>query len=87
MLNGVGGRTVEEARERLSYAEAVDWADYMRKRGSLNLGLRLEAGFALIAAAINNGLGGHAVPSDFMPHIDQADASIADVMKTLSGRK
>ena len=87
MLNGVGGRTVEEAKERISYAEAVDWAEYMRKRGSLNVGMRLEAGFALIAAAINNGLGGSATPADFMPHFESPEASIADVMKTLSGRK
>lgn len=87
MLNGVGGRTVAEAKERLSYAEALDWSEYLRKRGSLNVGLRLEAGFALIAATINNALGGHATPADYMPHFDQAEATLGDVMKTLSGRK
>jgi hypothetical protein len=87
VLNGVGGRTVEEAKRRMTYAEARQWSAYMQRRGSLHVGLRLEAGFALIAATINNALGGHATAADFMPHRDAPEGTIADVMKTLSGRK
>lgn len=49
--------------------------------------MRLEAGFALIASALNNALGGTASQADFMPHFDQAPGTIDDVMKALSGRK
>jgi len=87
VLNGVGGRTIEEAKERLSYAEALDWAEYMRKRGTLHVGMSLEAGFALIAATISNALGGDATAADFMPHLDHPEPSLADVMKTLAGQK
>jgi len=85
VLNGVGGRTVEEAKETLSFAEAQAWSAYMRKRGSLNVGMRLEYGFALIARSINNALGGHATMRDFMPHADQPD-SLEEIMRILSGR-
>lgn len=71
----------------MSYAEAMDWAEYLRRRGSSNIGMRLEAGFALIASALNNALGGTASQADFMPHFDQAPGTIDDVMKALSGRK
>lgn len=89
MLNGIGGRTIEEAKERLSFVEAQQWSTYMARRGSLNVGTRLEWGFALIAAAINNALGGTARQVDFMPHTQdsQQPGSIDDVMKILSGKK
>ena len=86
MLNGVGGRTVAEAKERMSYTEALDWQSYVEARGTLNLGMRLEAGFALIALSINRALGGHARMEDFMPHFDAPDASLDDVMRILSGK-
>lgn len=87
MQNGIGGRTVAEAKDRLSHAEALDWADYVERRGTLNLGLRLEAGFALIAWTINRALGGKAEMHDFMPHFDEPEADLSDVMKILSGGK
>ena len=86
MLNGVGGRTIEEAKERMSFAEAQQWSAYMQRRGSLHVGMRLEWGFALIAATINNALGGHAAHLQFMPHADDSDGSLGDVMKLLSGK-
>jgi hypothetical protein len=89
VLNGVGGRTIEEAKERMSFVEAQQWSAYLARRGSLHMGTRLEWGFALIAAAINNALGGHARQVDFMPHTQdsQEPGSIDDVMKILSGKK
>lgn len=86
MLAGVGGRTIEEAKERLSFEETLAWAAYMRQRGSLHVGMRLEVGFALLAKLINNALGGEADLSDFAPHIDQS-GSIEDVMKLIAGTK
>jgi hypothetical protein len=85
VLAGVGGRTVAEAKERLTFDEAIAWQAYLEKRGSANLGMRLEYGFALIARSINHALGGNATLRDFMPHADQPN-SLAEVMKILSGR-
>lgn len=67
MLNGVGGWTIEEAKERMSYAEAQMWMDYMSRKGPLDLGERMEWGFALIATMINRALKGKAEIQDFMP--------------------
>ncbi|MEN5029087.1 hypothetical protein [Pseudomonas sp. Ps21-P2] len=51
----------------MTYVEAMDWMRYRRQTGSLNLGLRLDEGFALLATVFNNVMGGKAKFSDFMP--------------------
>ena len=84
-MNGIGGQTVAEAKERMAYSEALMWSAFIRKRGSLNTGLRLENGFALLAVMINRAVGGKATMEDFMPHADQKVADLADVMKLVSG--
>lgn len=40
---------------------------YARKTGSLNLGIRIEQGFALLATLLNNLHGGKATFNDFIP--------------------
>ena len=86
-MNGIGGQTVAEAKDRMTYSEALMWSDFIKKRGSLNVGMRLENGFALLAMMISRALGGKANMEDFMPHADQKVADLADVMKLVrSGR-
>lgn len=51
----------------MTYVEAMDWMRYRRQTGPLNLGLRLEDGFAMLATVFNNVMGGKAEFSDFMP--------------------
>ena len=87
VLHGIGGRTVEEAKQRMSYAEYRAWTAYMQKRGSLNVGLRLEAGFAVVSTQINHALGGKAEVSDFAPHLDQRVASVDDIAKMFGARR
>lgn len=67
MLNGIGGRTVEEAKERVSDHEFANWCAYIRKRGTLNLGTRVEMGFALLAMVTRNSAGGKSKIEDFLP--------------------
>lgn len=86
MLNGVGGRTVAEAKEYMTYAEALQWQEYLETRGTVHLGMRVEAGFALLATIITKALGGNATMESFMPHLDPQEASLEDVMNMLSGR-
>lgn len=69
----------------MTQAEFMDWVEYREKRGTLHMGLRLEAGFALIATSINRAMGGKAEMEDFMPHMGR-EASIEDVMGILSGK-
>lgn len=83
VLNGIGGRTIAEAQERISYPEFLQWVTYRRKRGTLNLGMRVEHGSALLAALYANSKsknGGHKV-IDFMPHQEEAPISLDDAME------
>jgi len=58
---------------------------YVERRGSLNLGMRLEAGFALVTSVIDRVNGGKSVPGDFMPHLETQEATPEDIMKILTG--
>jgi hypothetical protein len=88
---GVGGWTVEEAKERMSWVEARDWAAYTRRRGPLNLGVRLELGFAMLILKIDHALGGKHALKDFMPwgkepvEEEEGEATLEDFMSILKG--
>lgn len=88
--HGIGGCTVEEAKERISYDEYLSWCAYVRKRGTLNLGMRVEAGFALLATMVNRATGGQAKMEDFMPHADkledQQQATLHNVFSMLKAK-
>lgn len=72
----------------MTHAEVVRlWVPYMRKRGTLHTGMRLDQGFALLATIINNALGGKAKQQDYMPYAEQRAASISDVMNILISGK
>lgn len=57
------------------------WETYIKKRGSLNVGMRLEQGFALVAFQINRANGGKAELKDFMPHFDEREVSLDEAMR------
>lgn len=67
-MHGVGGRTIAEAKARLTYAEALRWFEFIRLRGSLHLGRRIECAAALVALQVNRSAGGSASYQDFTPH-------------------
>jgi len=48
VLNGVGGRTIAEAKSTLTLVEARQWAKYIRRHGGLNIAERVEQSAALI---------------------------------------
>lgn len=86
MLNGVGGRTVAEAKASISISEMLAWQAYRERYGTLHLGMRLEEGFALLAWIINRSLGGNAEITTYMPHAKDDEATLEDVMQILSRR-
>lgn len=46
-MNGIGGRTIAEAQERMSLREFQVWVKYRNKYGQLNVMMRTEwGGFA-----------------------------------------
>ena len=87
VLHGIGGRTIAEAKQRMSHREARQWFEYIRRRGSLNAGLRVEASIALLATQINHALGGDVQMQEYMPHWDAPQASIDDVAKLFGAVK
>ena len=80
---GVGGRTIAEAQERLTYSEFLRWARYRNRRGSLHVGMRVERGAAILAAMYanthskNGGFGLH----DFAPYHDPPPITLEQAMK------
>ena len=81
----IGGVTVEELKQRMSYNEALQWFQYIRQRG-LNHTDRL---LATVACQINRLSGGEAEVGDFLPSMRaQQDETVADmgsVMNILAG--
>lgn len=76
MLNGVGGRTIAEAKERMTYQEALAWGRYIDRYGSLHTGRRLEASSAMVALQTHRLGGGLAEVLDFMPHEQRQGLSL-----------
>ena len=64
----------------MSYDEALQWFAYLRKRGSIHIGRRIECGIGLLALQQNRQHGGKAELSDFTPHEDQPEASVDDIL-------
>ena len=54
MLAGIGGRTIEEARERMPVEEVRIWQAYMAKNGPLAIQRRVEYTSAQIAMILAN---------------------------------
>lgn len=42
MLAGIGGKTIAEAKERISYPEFLEWVAFRKKHGPLCMQLRVE---------------------------------------------
>lgn len=80
---GIGGRTIAEARLRISYAEFLSWVRYRAKRGSLNAGIRSEFGAAQVASILANAhFKGPYRTHDFAPYHDQPAVTLDQAMKS-----
>ncbi len=81
----IGGCTVEELKQRMSYNEALQWFQYIRQRG-LNHTDRL---LATVACQINRLSGGEAEIGDFLPSLKQnneeKEADFGSVFNILAG--
>ncbi|PIF22177.1 MULTISPECIES: phage tail assembly protein T [Pantoea] len=77
MLNGIGGKTIAEAKERLSIIEYKKWTLYRNKYGSLNPGLRTEWASGVISSVIANTNRDPKhpafTPTDFTQHFDEPE--------------
>lgn len=86
VLHGIGGASVEQAKKNLSAEEYLQWCGYIERRGSLDWGVKLEVGFAMIALIISRATGNKdSRLEDFMPNYQAPEGTIEDVMGILSG--
>lgn len=72
-LAGIGGNTIHQVKNNLTMLEINQWAEYRQRRGSLNIGRRVEQASAnIIAMNINKGLKHEnwVEPLEFMPNED-----------------
>lgn len=70
-MNGVGGRTIAEAKLNMTHAEVSQWAEFRNKRGSLFVGRRVEQSIGNWMAHYTRFKvkdGTEVDPRDFMPH-------------------
>lgn len=77
MLAGVGGNTIAQAKQNLTYDEALKWFDFLNRKGTVNLGSRMEWGFALLATVMSNAHGGKSKMRDFMPFTRQEEEDVS----------
>lgn len=83
VLNGIGGCTIADAKDRVSYDEFREWVSYRALRGSFNQGLRSDRGAALIAdvnlrTSIKNPT--HKI-YDLLPYEDEPPISLENAME------
>lgn len=88
-MHGIGGRTIAEAQASISYPEFLTWAAYRRKRGSLNVGLRVDRSAALLASLFANVHykrrdGEQFTLADFLPYMDRPGIDLETAMSQWS---
>lgn len=85
-MHGIGGRTIAEAKERISHVEYIQWIRYRNKRGSLSFGFRTETAIARLSAMFANANSKHGgfTVRDFSPHMDAPELTLEHAMKTWS---
>ncbi|MDY7565783.1 hypothetical protein QN400_10480 [Pseudomonas sp. RTC3] len=83
-MNGIGGRTIAEAQENITYPEFMIWCKFRGKRGSLNQGMRIEvaiARFMTLYGNVKTGKKTFAI-EDFAPHMDLPELTLERAMET-----
>ena len=76
-MNGIGGKTIAKAKQNLTNAEVMMWAAYRNKRGSLNVGRRVEqaiGGLLTVYVSSKSKPGTEINPVVFMPHEDAPES-------------
>lgn len=73
-MHGIGGRTIVEAQQNLTFIEARQWAQYIQRHGGLNIAERVEQSAALICATGAQLMGNKKITvADFIPNRDSDD--------------
>lgn len=84
-LNGIGGNSINEVKNNLTLLEIKQWAEYRYRRGSLNIGRRVEqatANMMSIYINANNNSDNAIDPIELMPHEDDVVISFEDQVES-----
>lgn len=84
MLNGIGGRTIAEAKEKISADEFGRWVEYRKQFGPLNGPWRAERDAAMLAALYHNSKvkQGNELPwYRFAPHHEEPEITVEQAME------
>jgi hypothetical protein len=88
VLHGIGGRTVAEAKRRVTYEEFVMWLAYINKNGLPAQGTEAtERAFALLTWQVNLSRGGKTELADWLPKPKSAHDSQTLQMARMMGIK
>ncbi|MEF9671940.1 hypothetical protein QNM99_03850 [Pseudomonas sp. PCH446] len=83
-MNGIGGRTIAEAQENITYSEFMVWMKFRARRGSLHQGMRVEMALAQFQAFYVNSKTVKDAPrhyqQDFAPHMDPRVETLEDAV-------
>lgn len=74
----------------MTWDEFLDWNQYVKTRGTLNVGMRLEWLLARLSFQVSRAVGGKAEFSDFIRHHEQPEkphADIDEIVKALGVRE
>lgn len=80
-LAGIGGNTIDDVKANLTACEVEQWYEYRKRRGSLNVGRRVEQAIGNLMAFYHNGKVKpqyRADPLNFMPHEDDVVISFEE---------
>lgn len=84
---GIGGRTIEEAQNNISYEEFCGWVEYRSMRGSFNFAMRNEHDLAMIIQLFANRYRKEGTMPftvyDFAPHLDRPEPTLDDWRKAV----
>jgi hypothetical protein len=68
VAQGIGGRSVAEAKRRISHREFISWLKYRKKHGTFDMGYRIDRAAAIICSALAHG---KVAPEKFMPRYEE----------------
>ena len=84
---GIGGNTIAQVKANLTELEVMQWAEYRQRRGSLNIGRRVEQSTAHLMAWYHNGkvkAHNRIDPLELMPHEDDIEISLEQQLAQLN---
>lgn len=86
-MAGIGGNSIAEVKATLTETEIMQWAGYRQRRGSLNIGRRVEQAIGNLMAFYHNGkveAHNRIDPLELMPHEDDIEISLEEQLAQLN---